>query len=201
MTAPLTREAFWLLDAVVESRIHFSVLVNPRLEEALNRRSHGLTESALVEQVLWLLDRGLIAGWRDDATVAVTADSLRTALLEPGPRFGTTTFYGLTPAGGATWESMARPDWSRFHDGFEGGLEHLRVVEAATTELALRHFERGWSLPLLPEAPKLETLTPWQATYWKQLPRGVRLTGRIDLEATPLRAEFDTSTWYTAPFD
>ncbi len=117
-----------------------------------------------------------------------------------------TACYYLTPQGGAKWEVVANPNWDIFFGGRIGGLEGYR--ESSNREL----LEKIHSLAehILPEIPvpgseKWEILEPWQATYWKTLPKGWRVTCQyvssnwhIDSKTPPewIRADEEANDWY-----
>lgn len=86
---------------------------------------------------------------------------------------------GLTSRGGAEWESQAKPAWDRFIEwGFSGDDEGRRWLfsEAQTDQVAkavISALEATGQRDALANARRTE-LVPWQATYWKALPNGVR---------------------------
>ncbi|CBN57159.1 hypothetical protein OSCI_3340002 [Kamptonema sp. PCC 6506] len=84
--------------------------------------------------------------------------------------------YYLTPQGGARWEAMAHPDWNKFsivnflgqfpyEEGFFG--TQREIIEQL---LALEHLI--FMYEHIPGTENWNVLEPWEATYWKTLPRG-----------------------------
>ncbi|MFM9267044.1 hypothetical protein [Tychonema sp. BBK16] len=87
--------------------------------------------------------------------------------------------YYLTPQGGARWEAMAHPDWSKFfslkfYEPFpyeeqilgtqQQIMEQLLVLERFIFDRQHIQGKEVW-----------DVLEPWQATYWKTLPRGYQV--------------------------
>lgn len=88
--------------------------------------------------------------------------------------------YYLTPQGGARWEAMAHPDWNKFsivnflgqfpyEEGFFG--TQREIIEQL---LALEHLI--FMYEHIPGTEKWNVLEPWEATYWKTLPRGYHVS-------------------------
>ena len=88
-------------------------------------------------------------------------------------------FYYLTPQGGARWEALSHPDWNKFlivnflgtfpyEDGILGTQRENIEKLLALDKFVLSHQH-------IPGTEVWEVLEPWQATYWKTLPRGYRV--------------------------
>ena len=84
--------------------------------------------------------------------------------------------YYLTPQGGARWEAMAHPDWNKFsivnflgqfpyEEGFLGTQREIIEQLLALDRLFFMYKH-------IPGSEKWNVLKPWEATYWKTLPRG-----------------------------
>lgn len=93
-------------------------------------------------------------------------------------RFNAT--YYLTPQGGARWEAMAHPDWNKFcivnflgqfpyEEGFFGAQREI-IEQLLTLDRLLFMYEH------IPGSENWNVLEPWQATYWKTLPRGYHVS-------------------------
>lgn len=174
------RLTFWFLDAVIEMGENLAVLKSPHIEEVMNRRTHGLGERELVEFLASLCQAGLVEVKNEDD---VRACSLReverafsTSRREPGHYSG--FWYYLTPAGGAAWESVTNPDWDRFLTQWLSVRPNQVCIEAATRERAVEAFNRASADPAhvpVPGSYRETLLQPWEATYWKTLPSGVRI--------------------------
>ncbi|WP_333151902.1 hypothetical protein [Microcoleus sp. B9-D4] len=84
--------------------------------------------------------------------------------------------YYLTPQGGARWEAMAHPDWNKFfilkfYEAFpyeEQILGTQRQIIEQLLGLERFIFDRQH----IRGKEVWDVLEPWQATYWKTLPRG-----------------------------
>ena len=88
-------------------------------------------------------------------------------------------YYYLTPSGGAYWESMAHPNWDKFL-GFES-LDSPRTgkVIGATREIIEELLALNPSIGLYKQIPGTEVWEinePWQATYWKTLLKGYKVS-------------------------
>jgi hypothetical protein len=88
--------------------------------------------------------------------------------------------YYLTPQGGAKWEEMAHPDWNKFlianflsifpyEEGIIGTERKIIEQLLAVDSLILIHEH-------IPGTEKWNILEPFQATYWKTLPRGYHVS-------------------------
>ncbi|QSQ22433.1 hypothetical protein JY651_46195 [Pyxidicoccus parkwayensis] len=174
----IDRQTFWFLDAVIEMGENLAVLKSPRIEEILNRRTHGLGERELVEQIASLCQSGLIEVKNDDGVRVCSLDDVDRAFAESRcePRHYSGFWYSLTPAGGAAWESVTHPDWSCYLSHWTRREEVC--IEAATRERAVEEFNRASTDPAhvpVPGSYRETLLEPWEATYWKTLPSGVRI--------------------------
>ena len=88
--------------------------------------------------------------------------------------------YYLTPQGGARWEAMAHPDWNKFlivnflgqfpyEEGFFGTQREI-IEQLLALERLIFMYEH------IPGTEKWNVLEPWEATYWKTLPRGFHVS-------------------------
>lgn len=88
--------------------------------------------------------------------------------------------YYLTPQGGARWEAMAHPDWDKFfivnflgqfpyEEGFLGTQREM-IEQLMALDRLLFMYEH------IPGTEKWNVLEPWEATYWKTLPRGYHVS-------------------------
>lgn len=88
-------------------------------------------------------------------------------------------YYGLTEKGGSCWEAFARPDWEWFvedeYDLFSDDDDVFTVSLKCTSK---RHLDRCFSdlssrlYDIDETSVTMGVVEPWQATYWKQLPKG-----------------------------
>ncbi|RKG54109.1 hypothetical protein D7X30_29415 [Corallococcus sp. AB011P] len=178
----IDRRSFWFLDAVVELRENLAVLGSPNIEVITNRRPHGLEARELAPMLASLCEAGLIRVKHSETdALARTLPEIESALAmsscAPGRYSG--FWYGLTPEGGAVWESLTRPDWSRYSKGWSDGDEHC--FEAGGHELAGEEFAREASRPsrvLVPGSAVWTVMRPWSATYWKTVPVGFQVRYR-----------------------
>lgn len=194
----LNRGEFWLLANAVEYSIPLPLLALPEwvpggtmdtIDLVLNRQGHGLDFQALANTLAqsrrngWIEFGRLLPG--DSASVSdPDADEIAAFLRERG-RGRETVHYWLTAEGGAAWESFARPRWDRYivpscefpEDG--STFERLTTIETSDPRW-LDKYLRVQAAEQVVEAGSitLAELRPWQATYWKTLPFGLRCTFR-----------------------
>ena len=181
MEPRFTRGEYWLLETAVESLFPVSGLTDSDFEFSLNKKGHGLTRDALIETLHRLIASGLIYAENEVDAPISTHQQIERALNEPGWQvepvdWRTTTYYGLTPEGGAQWEAFAAPDWqeyidasSRLTDDGKGIIWEVICADKAWLE---RYFESKCLYD--PREVSLATvewdyIAPWDATYWKQL--------------------------------
>ncbi|RPI78200.1 MAG: hypothetical protein EHM41_26000 [Chloroflexi bacterium] len=181
----LTRGEYWLLETVVEARIPLCWLDWPSMEEALNKQGHGLDRSRLLRTLYRLFRSGLIEAHRfhdpEDYFIP-SRQEISAALDETQSPGQNPMYYGLTGEGGAAWEAFAAPTWQRFID------LSFQPLEASTTEIGqgicadrgrLERYVDGLSytgITIDSSTMVWDELIPWQATYWKTLPRGYQVT-------------------------
>jgi hypothetical protein len=181
-----TRGEYWLLEAVVRSPLELPLLLDKDLETALNKENHGLDRENLAKTLNNLSAQDLIRFVENqkDFPLALNLEELLSAFDKPG-NAKESIYYGLTPKGGAYWESFARPDWSQYIDAsattVSGNGEatiwgaEIIGVDREKIEQLLQSNIYYHKQSLLPETVKRESLIPWQATYWKQLPAGYKI--------------------------
>jgi hypothetical protein len=84
-------------------------------------------------------------------------------------------YYYLTQEGGRIWESFAAPQWDW---RIESRCYFDDTVEiTAPTEKLLKEYLSLFPLDdskIVESSLQFDTVEPWQATYWKQLPIGYR---------------------------
>jgi len=198
---------FWLLDVVVTGRVHLDWLLWEELEVALNRPGHGLDPDALLNLVDRLFRGGFIDAYgprcsddREDLGRSLHRSEIEAALHGCGPVMS----YGMTSRGGARWEALAKPDWSRFLDE-SAGLDPDEVeVAGLDRDRVASHIRQHTLFPVAPDSERWETLVPWEATYWKTMPRGYRVTVGWQLDAPTKATDWDDYKrwihWYDNPF-
>ena len=201
----MEKTAYWFLDAVVEYKLPVRTLVIPNLSEALNRPSHGLDLRSICAILLELVqhdylliyqnnpgeDRGIpfIPSRRDLEKELNTAESYSQTYLS----------YGLSPLGGVQWETLSSPRWDQFISASYGVDPYDAEIIAQDHQLVQRYFELQRQVPssvgsIIPDSLQWDTLRPWEATYWKTLPKGYRL--RFYYHPYPEDTEVPvTATW------
>lgn len=185
MERAFTQGEYWILSSAVELKYPLTWLADPHLEAHFNRRTHGLDAPALLDTLERLFSEGLLEAerWTSREPVprlgALSREQIRLA-LEPNT-IGDLWYahYGLTPEGGAAWESFARPRWDSFlGEEWSADDPTWRTVTCMDRRY-LDHFRRSLALYEQYDAPvkaTVEETGPWAATYWKTLPTGFRVT-------------------------
>lgn len=198
------------MDVAVELRQPLKALAfdRERCEHWFNREHHGLQPSAVAAALRGLLRGKLIAlvapgGQRlsleqSDQAVRWLSQAEAPALSSSG------VSYGLTTTGGAAWEAVARPDWTRYLWASYAVDPHDAVVICADAARA-RWLALGTNLAQRPiaETVRHDLVEPWSATYWKTLPRGHRVRFRYEevelgesAAREALRVLRDARDWY-----
>ncbi len=177
----------WLLDVVATFQIPVQWLLASNIEALLNRESHGLAASEVVNRLTNLLDAGHIAVSRPvefgGEQLNLNGREVADALAEHSPE---TLYYGLTENGGDLWESIFHPSWELYVDATEGPEPERVEISSATRDLVeeyVGHIYQGSlsSKLAIPGSQCWHHLQPWHATYWKVLAAGWRL----DFRASP----------------
>lgn len=177
----LTRGEYWLLESVAEWQLFVELLNAENLESCLNKSGHGMGVEETIETFWHLYSAGLIFVSRGKGeVVALNREELAGRVTFPEPRSsGCQVYYGLTAEGGRLWEAFAAPKWECFIDASVGGDERREYHEAGAA--SKWRLEKYLSLVKQDQTVddasiQWETCEPWQATYWKELPSGHRLT-------------------------
>ncbi len=187
MEPRFTRGEYWLLENVVEDEFAIGALLRSE-SEFFNIKGHGLTRASLGETLYRLLSSGLIYAENEVDGFISTSEEIERALNEPESR-GYAPFddkkptsYGLTAEGGAQWEAFAAPDWRVYiKDGFywpkgsKCGMWEVICADKRQLGSYYRSFCFYRQVEASLESMEWDYITPWQATYWKQLEGAYRL--------------------------
>jgi hypothetical protein len=190
----LSRGEYWLLESAVEGMPPLRWLVAPQLEQIFNKTGHRLGRGALVDTMERLVVADLLCAHRaNGGNFAPTRAEIEAALDEsPDPPRAVETHYGLTAAGGAAWESFAAPDWNRYIDS-GCDEQHRYDATCADRKRLLRYLAALRREGTFQEESLVwDEVAPWQATYWKQLPRG----HRVRFVCIDARLPDPPSSWY-----
>lgn len=177
-----TRGEYWLLETVAEFGIPICWLAYEDIEEALNKPGHGMERPLLVETMQKLFSEGLIVahkfGQLNDC-FNLTTKQIDSALNEKRNR--KEHYYRLTTKGGEFWEAFASPNWQYFiSGGYElpddsdlwlGDLTCMKKKHLETYFCSLSYYDYEVDQASI----QWDTLKPWEATYWKELPTGHRV--------------------------
>lgn len=205
----LNRGEYWLLSEAVEFRFPLRTLTlpegppwdGPTIDVTLNHEGHGLSLNQLSRTLLRMANLGWIEfsrGIGSDRHLLATPDHarIREWLGETGT-FIDGVYYALTAAGGHVWEKFARPDWDRYiaheSDSEDGSVE----IVTATEKLLHKYLQAvATEVTIDPESVQIAEIQPWQLTYWKSLPCGVRCTFRgTELPYQPPKSQWWRERW------
>lgn len=182
----MDKTAYWFLDAVVEYKLPIRTLVIPNLAEALNRPSHDLDHHSLCAILLQLVQQDYLVIYQykpnEDKEIPFIPSrrDLEEELNAPESNRQTYLSYGLSPLGGARWETLSSPRWDRFISASYGADPYEAEIIAQDRQLVQRYFELQRFISssvgtIMPESLQWDTLQPWEATYWKTLPKAYRI--------------------------
>lgn len=182
----MEKTAYWFLDAVVEHKLPLGALVNPNISEALNRPGHGLDHQSICAILLELVQQDYIVIYqnkpredRENPFIPSRRD-LEKELNTVESDSQTYLSYGLSPLGGVRWETLSSPRWDQFISASYGVDPYDAEIIAQDRQLVQRYFELQRYVSssvgsMIPDSLQWDTLQPWEATYWKTLPKAYRL--------------------------
>lgn len=169
----------------------------------VNRFWPGLAGRELTEHFFRLWSEGLIECAEGEGEPAIAPD-YRLAreqfefdnAVSDRPE-GNPLTYRLSPQGGDVWAQYADVDWSKFFSswcGSEAGEWTLNAAAREAIDMAVQIREVS-PLPIS-GTECWEILQPWHATYWKVLPRGIRLRYRYEKwTPTNFQDELELTRW------
>jgi hypothetical protein len=215
----MTKGEYWILDVVLEWRETIAALEPDdieMLELSFNRKGHGLSHDQLLDTLHSLFQRGDIIAeyvkrFHPESSLGLFVPSRREIekeLLSRRNRHGRRhkgledgyVYYGLTAQGGAKWEAVSHPDWNLFVDRY-GVLDeqdrNWEEIASCNKSLVEQYLENALSKGIaIPETVEWEELVPWEATYWKVLPRGYWVRYR-SYDGTGI-SDHSRPVWYTS---
>lgn len=215
----ISASIFWLLDIVIESKLAVDILVADNIEQYLNRAHHALSRAELATTLGALFEKQWISAWvfKDGHASPLppkhSAQNIERYLTQdsqsPGSFHRPLIYYGLTSAGGWQWEQLTNPDWKSFVQTLYGVNPEEGSIASATRQVVQQWFDsqilEGYEV--LPDSIRWENMLPWQATYWKQLPEGYRVTFLYHYHALSAKQDRQKNErlqkevpWYTPPF-
>ncbi len=183
-------DEYWLLTTPVTGAVPLRLTYGPPKWHLgqWNRPGHSMSEAELAAELHRFRERGWIELFQYsefDKSIALPIDEILRAVSARRPHRDDVFGYRLTPAGGARWEELTIPDWSRYYEvDVDGEVDDPQVTITVETlreedlDKARRvYLEDGFSyIDLGHEATS--HVAPWHPTYWKTLPDGYRLRFR-----------------------
>jgi hypothetical protein len=181
------------LTEVHRSILHGAVLMPKPLRSVVEEDDSCCGDSGrrqrdtAVDAVLRLLDAGLIdiLDAEERRIEVVTRELLCKGIDLPGV-VAPDMWYRLTARGGLCWEGFAKPDWEQYMDiacWDDNDQSGAWIHEYASVNRRL--IAEAWAIARLtyeippPQIMRRIVERPWSATYWKTLPRGIRLLVRV----------------------
>ena len=200
----ITAADFWIIDAVATGKWLLGNLTEGIVETAFNRKGHGLTNDELFDVLNQLFTDGFLFAdrvfdfqtWESELLVP-DATELRRILSSEQE----SVWYGLTEKGSAFWETTTHPKWQEYIHS-ELAFDGQCIVEAGGQHTLAAYLSKpAVQRSIAPETLHLETVSTWEATYWKRLPTG--FTARFVVPADQVE-EFPfaepADNWYTPLF-
>ena len=139
-------------------------------------------ELALEQRVPWDTHHVFIS---PDGDIETVPDESKSPRAEPVD-VRKITSYRLTQEGGAQWEAFAAPDWQKYiarsvqREDEEGEYERWELTcgDKNWLEAYMESMCFYGQVEVILESVEWDYVTPWQATYWKQLEGGHRVRCR-----------------------
>jgi hypothetical protein len=110
-------------------------------------------------------------------------------------------YYYLTSQGGTHWEVLAHPNWNRYYaytsrEYIRNEMNEYECEMICSDRQLIEQFlsiDYYLNVPdiYIPSTEVWDVLEPWQATYWKTLPRGCKV--RYQARQNNLTKNLDTS--------
>ncbi len=101
---------------------------------------------------------------------------------------GEELYYFLTPKGGELWEFVFTPQWDRYftrwstEDSGVINCTNVNIIEKLLSiQYVLSYHREKYSRYLVPDTEIWQTITPWQALYWKTLPTSYSISYQTEL--------------------
>lgn len=208
---PDPRECF-ILTTVVRLWAPIAWLASPRRDEIFNLSDPGFTSAELLDTLSSLFSAGELVARPNDRRrgdgdlFTPTRNEIEEALADR-----IKLYYGLTTQGGERWEAVARPRWDMYLSRTVSTNPHCGEIIGSSRRLVenyLGYWRYSWPrFAIIPESVTWQVLRPWQATYWKSVPVGYRVTfqwQRVEPEFSDPPPEFyefrrEIERWYTFP--
>ena len=185
MSVKIDKADYAILYGVSDEQWPVWLLLEERTMAGVNRFWPGLAASELTEHFFRLWSEGLVecAEGEDEPAIAPDRRLAREQFefdktLSDRPESNSLT-YRLSSQGGDLWAQYAGVDWGKFFSSWPNSATNECTLTASVRE----PIEIALQLREIAPEPIAGTLLwdlvqPWQATYWKVLPRGNRLRYR-----------------------
>lgn len=172
----MDKAKYWFLNLVVDLYWPLGLMESENLEIHVNGPGHGLNHSDLVATLYQMFQEGSLVALRESREEPREEFTPTRQEIERALEGKDDVYFGVTAFGGARWELESQPNWNRYIytsisiDPNEGEL----ICADRSLAEAFLSTQPWW--PEVEGSKSWEVLTPWQATYWKNLPEGHRVT-------------------------
>jgi len=162
---------YQLLDYLSDAAVNVAQLVSPSASESFNKAPLRLSINQILSRLEILRRHGL-------ATLSGEGELLLPSHYDSSDDLSV-YWVLLTEKGGAEWEALYAPDWTRYVSvSVDLDLPDEERLELEALQIdRLNEIEKD----LHPLVSHLEIIkvTPWHVTYWKSFDRGYRLTANL----------------------
>lgn len=195
MNMRINKAEYFILDSVLTN---YNILRNVAFERRL-------LKSEVAVEASRLFDNGdILAAFPIENKEISTGISLGFSQIKRHLNGEFNFFYYLTPQGGSKWEALSHPDWNLYHQWHFYDNNKSEIIcqnQAIIKQLLSLNCILYRQIPL-PQTEIWDELEPWQATYWKTLPKAHRVryqstSSETFLESKELReANNELKRWY-----
>ncbi len=172
----------WILDSLVEVGYPLYWLLSEDLEMVFNRKGHNLSYPNLVQTLFKLFSQGDLQAKKTVNYVdlnEIFLPSINDIEMGLHNQLDFEFVYRLTPQGGNRWETYIQPNWERYIDAGYYTDPNMAIAITSNKQNLEKYVEIQhyiWKNIIIENSFQREILSPWQATYWKVLPLGYKVT-------------------------
>lgn len=83
----------------------------------------------------------------------------------------------MTEKGASAWEAITKPDWGRYFDSRrEDEVIDITAATSQMLDVVIKQVSFCWEITIVGGTDRRLVVKPWEATYWKTLPEGHKVT-------------------------
>ena len=213
---------FWFLDALwqlpISTRFFYRRSVG--LSEHFNLRVPNHSLQQRVNAVISLIKHRLLKAWLGNDLCELDGMSVQRLICNHYQDEQSPLWFDITPAGGAIWEIISKPDWQRYLEVSYADTPHndelpssrAKSTNTSETQLIMAISERRlgeavvylqhYSMRYFLKAVVIDSgiRRPWQVSHWKELPEAhwsrIAFEGRRENLAEPAPDDESRATFY-----